>query len=69
MNILKSPKLTLFEAFVNWHMDFMGDCLLTFLFCLFCLAIAGLLSSILAFGGHGSLVQDLKEGKKDSFRN
>lgn len=55
------PKLTLLKAFVDWHVNFMGDGLLTVLFCLFCVAIAGLLPSILAFGGHGSLVQEREE--------
>ena len=44
----------------------MGDGLLTILFCLFCFAIAGLFPSILAFGGHDSLVQDSKERKRQT---
>lgn len=45
----------------------MRDRLLTLLFCLFCIAIAGLLTSVLAFGGHSSLVQNRKERQKTTF--
>ena len=37
--------------------------LLTVLFCLFCIAIAGLLPSILTFGGHGRLDEIAGEEK------
>lgn len=53
---MEPPKLTLIEAFVNWHIDVMGNGLLTMLFCLFCFAILGLLPSVLAFGRHSKLV-------------
>lgn len=45
----------------------MRDRLLTLLFCLFCIAIAGLLTSVLAFGGHSNLVQNRKERQKTTF--
>ena len=62
MDEWNSPKLTLFETFVNWDIDVMGNGLLTVLFCLFCFAILGLLPSILTFGRHVSLVEEGKEG-------
>lgn len=48
----------MFEAFIDGHIDVMGDSLLTLLFCLFCIAITGLLRCILTFGGHGRLVAE-----------
>lgn len=57
---LKQAKLTVFEAFVDRHVDLMRDSLLTILFCLFCIAIA-LLRCILAFGRHDSQVREHTE--------
>ena len=61
-----NPKLTIFKAFVNWHVDIMRDSFMTILFCLFCFAVAGLLLCALAFGRHGDPVraQDGTEREK-----
>ena len=53
---MEPPKLTLIEAFVNWHIDVMGNGLLPILFGLFCFAIVGLLPSVLALGRHSKVV-------------
>ena len=64
VDVWNSPPLTVFKPLVNWHIDLMGDGLLTLLFGLFWFTIAGLLLGILTFGGHGSLVQYYKEREK-----
>ena len=59
-------KLTFFETFIDRHIDLMGDSLLAILFCLLCIAIAGLLPCILTFCRHGNRVRDRQKRNEDS---